>query len=91
VPDIVSMISKRLDCIVESDYDIDPTLAQAAGLLRLNDCHHVDVGNSKKIVVCEKFPAHRVCRKQSNVVALCQPCRDKQNSGTWVKKRQVKN
>ena len=84
VPDIVSLISKRLECIGESEYDIDPEIAQAAGLLRLNDCDYVDVGNSKLFVACEKCPAHRVCRKQSNVVALCQPCRDKQNFGAVV-------
>lgn len=52
VPDIVSLISKRLECIGESEYAIDPALAQAAGLLRLNNRDYVDVGNSKMFVAC---------------------------------------
>ena len=38
VSKIVSMVSKRLECIAESDIATDHTLAEAARRLQLNTC-----------------------------------------------------
>ena len=52
---IDKIVFQRLGCINDS-FEEDATLTKAAGLLRLNGCDRIDVGNSKVFVVCEKCP-----------------------------------
>jgi len=91
ISDISNMVSSRVDCIDEKDVGGDDVLLEAAALLRLNECSRVDVGKSSVFILCDKCPAHRVCRKSSQIVTLCQSCQSKKWSHIAVMKRRAKN
>ena len=66
---------------------MDSTHTEATGIQQLYNCDRIDGEMLEVFVVCGKCPAHRVCKKQSNIVAMCQSCQNKSDLDKRVMER----